>query len=265
MDPRRIPLIAGNWKMHHGGATGIELAIEVAKVALELRGVEVVVAPPFTVLAAVAQSLEDLAQGKGLLVGVAGQNLHFESKGAFTGEVSGPMLVEAGCRWVLIGHSERRQYFGEIDDLVAKKTKAALEQKLHPIVCVGETLEERTAGKTLEVVLRQLRAVIPTLTPARGAVVIAYEPVWAIGTGKVATPADAQEVHAAIRAELVKEAGEAVASATRVLYGGSVKPDNARELLAQADIDGALVGGASLDVAQFGGILRAAAALVSGG
>lgn len=263
MDPRRIPLIAGNWKMHHGGATGIELAIEVAKVALELRGVEVVVAPPFTVLAAVAQSLEDLAQGKGLLVGVAGQNLHFESKGAFTGEVSGPMLVEAGCRWVLIGHSERRQYFGEIDELVAKKTKAALEQKLHPIVCVGETLEERTAGKTLEVVLRQLRAVIPILTPARGAVVIAYEPVWAIGTGKVATPGDAQEVHAAIRARLERRGAE-LAAVTRVLYGGSVNAKNSPELLAQRDIDGALVGGASLDIEQFGPILRAAQAIAGG-
>jgi triosephosphate isomerase len=262
MNPRRIPLIAGNWKMHHGGASGLDLALEVAKLSRELRGVEVVVAPPFTVLAAVAQSLEELAEQRGLLVGVAGQNMHFEEKGAFTGEVSAPMLVDAGCRWVILGHSERRQLFGETDELVAKKTKSALEHKLHPIVCVGETLEERTAGKTLEIVLRQVRAAMPQLLTARGAAVIAYEPVWAIGTGKVATPADAQEVHAAIRAELLKEGGDAIATPTRILYGGSVKPDNARALLAQTDIDGALVGGASLDVAQFGGILQAAAALV---
>jgi triosephosphate isomerase len=265
MDPRRIPLIAGNWKMHHGGASGIDLAVEVAKVARDLRGVEVVVAPPFTVLAAVAQSLEELAQQKGLFVGVAAQDLHYEEKGAFTGEVSAPMLVEAGCRWAIIGHSERRQYFGETDDLVAKKVKAALDHKIHPIVCIGESLEERTSGKTLDVVLRQLRAVMALLVAARGGAVIAYEPVWAIGTGKVATPKDAQDVHAAIRAELRKDGGEAIANASRILYGGSVKAENARDLLAQADIDGALVGGASLDVAQFGGILRAAAGLVGTG
>ncbi len=264
MDPRRIPLIAGNWKMHHGSASGIELAVAIAKVAKTIRGVEVVVAPPFTVLAAVAQSLEELSEQRGLLVGVAGQNLHHEAKGAFTGEVSASMLVDAGCRWAIVGHSERRQYFAESDALVAKKAQAALDNKLHPIVCVVETLDERSAGKTLEVVLRQLRAVLPTIVPARGAAVIAYEPVWAIGTGKVATPADAEEVHAAIRAELDAQGGAAFATATRLLYGGSVKPDNARELLAQPDVDGALVGGASLDVAQFGAIVQAAASIVRG-
>jgi triosephosphate isomerase len=189
-------------------------------------------------------------------IAVSAQNVHFEPKGAFTGEVSAPMLVEAGCRWVIIGHSERRQYFGETDELVAKKTRASLAAGLGVIACVGETLEERTSGRTLDVVLRQVDAVLPVLSGAAARGVIAYEPVWAIGTGKVATPADAQEVHAAIRGRL-----GTIADDTRILYGGSVKADNARALLAEADIDGALVGGASLEIGLFAPIIAAAQAL----
>ncbi len=258
MDAIRVPLIAGNWKMNHGGVSGVVLAASVAEIACETAGIEVVVAPPFTALAAVAHAVEEVAQRRGRApIGVAGQNLHIEAKGAFTGEVSAPMLVEAGCRWVIVGHSERRQLFGETDELVAKKTLAAIVGGLHPIVCVGETLEERTAGRTLDVVLRQVRAVLEPLGRALGAAVLAYEPVWAIGTGKVATSADAQEVHAAIRATLSQRDG-ALAARTRILYGGSVKPENSAELLSQLDIDGALVGGASLDADGFGAILRAA-------
>jgi len=247
--------------MHHGGASGVELAVQIARFSAELRGVEVVVAPPFTAIAAVSASVAEAAeQLHRAPIGVAGQNLYPEDKGAFTGEVSGPMLVEAGCTWVILGHSERRQIFGESDEFVARKVKAALGARLHPIVCVGETLDERTAGKTLDVVLRQLGAVLDGLASADGAAVVAYEPVWAIGTGKVATPKDAQDVHAAIRAVLAKRDSK-LADRTRILYGGSVKGENAADLLSQADIDGALVGGASPDVAQFGSILRAAAAL----
>jgi triosephosphate isomerase len=263
MNQNRVPLIAGNWKMHHGGASGVDLAVAGAERASELAGVEVVVAPPFTALAAVAHAVEEVASKRGRPpIGVSGQNLYPEAKGAFTGEVSGPMLKEAGCRWVILGHSERRQILGENDEFVAQKTVAAIASGLHPIVCIGETLEERAAGKTLDVVLRQLRAAMDAISSARGAAVVAYEPVWAIGTGKVATPADAQEVHAAIRGEL-RGKDPRLAEATRVLYGGSVKGENARDLLAQIDIDGALVGGASLDADGFGLILRAAHALAS--
>ena len=172
------------------------------------------------------------------------------------------MLKEAGCRWVILGHSERRHVLGEGDEFIAKKVVSAIGAGLHPIVCVGETLDERAANKTLEVVLRQLRAALDGIASAKGAAVVAYEPVWAIGTGKVATPNDAQQVHAALRAEL-QQRDPALAGRTRILYGGSVKGDNATELLAQKDIDGALVGGASLDVDGFGLILRAAHELSS--
>lgn len=252
----RLQLIAGNWKMQHGGLSGIELAGEVARIAARLRGVECVVAPPFTALAAVAQMVAEIADELGKApIGVAAQNLHPEAKGAFTGEISASMIAEAGCHWVIVGHSERRQLFAETDALVARKVKVALESNLHPIFCVGETLEERGAGATLDVVLRQVNAAKEALVAGKGAVVIAYEPVWAIGTGKNATPEDAQEVHAAIR----KALDPSIAERTRILYGGSVKPDNAAALLSQPDVDGALVGGASLDAVGFGNILRAAA------
>jgi triosephosphate isomerase len=253
MNPFRRPLIAGNWKMNCGGADACELAAGVADATREHGRVDVLVAPPFTALAAVAHELAE----KGGRVEVAAQNLHAKKNGAFTGEVSAPMLLDAGATWVIIGHSERRQLFGETDEGVADKTKAALEAGLRPVVCVGETLNEREAGDTLAVVERQVKAFIAHLAADPGTGVIAYEPVWAIGTGKVASPEDAQEVHAKIRA-LLEEASEELAETTRILYGGSVKADNAEGLLSQDDIDGALVGGASLDAAGFAGISAAA-------
>lgn len=238
------PLIAGNWKMNCGNAKGRELASLIKADSSRALHVDLVVAPPFTVLASVVDELRDS------LVQVAAQNVHQKDEGAYTGEISFPMLKYAGCQWVIIGHSERRQYFAETDESVAAKTSAALKHSLRPIVCVGETLAEREDGKTLEVVYRQLDAFKAALAERPGFGVIAYEPVWAIGTGKVATTEQAQEVHAAIRAHLA-EASEELSSKTRLLYGGSVKADNAAELLGCRDVDGALVGGASLDAAGF--------------
>ncbi len=247
----RTPLVAGNWKMHRGGASGCELAADIARLCVNLASVELVVAPPFTALAAVAHEV------MGSRVGVAAQNMYFEAQGAFTGEVSPPMLLEAGCTWVILGHSERRQLFAETDELVAKKTVAAIGAGLRPIICVGETLAEREAGKTLDVVFRQLDAVIQQIAVKPGFSAIAYEPVWAIGTGKVAGPEQAQEVHGEIRKRLAAKS-PTLAEQTRVLYGGSVKADNARGLFGCPDIDGALVGGASLEAESFAKIAQAA-------
>jgi len=254
----RTPFIAGNWKMHHGGPSGVELAIQVARAAARVPGVEVAVAPPTLAIPTIVPECLEVARQLGCPpIGIAAQNLHPAASGAFTGEVSAPMLFAAGCRWAILGHSERRQYFGEDDAFVAKKVEAALHSGLGVIACVGETLDERAAGRTLDVVLRMVDALVPAFGRAAAGAVIAYEPVWAIGTGKVATPKDAQEVHAAIRSRLANVAGD-VALRTRILYGGSVKADNARELLAQPDIDGALVGGASLEIGAFAPILQAA-------
>ncbi len=244
MSDDRRALIAGNWKMNQGTAAGRELAKAVAAGASKAPNADLVVSPPLTILAAVAADL------KGTGVEVAGQNMHQKASGAFTGEVSAEMLADAGCRWVILGHSERRQYFAETDASVAEKTEAALAAGLRPIVCIGETLQEREAGKTLEVVGRQLAAFQDIIAKQPGVAAIAYEPVWAIGTGKVATTEQAQEVHAAIRSQL-KTVSADLAAKTRVLYGGSVKPDNAKDLLSCADIDGALVGGASLKADDF--------------
>ncbi|WP_437687628.1 triose-phosphate isomerase [Sorangium sp. So ce176] len=249
----RRPLIAGNWKMNAGGQDACPLAAAVAKATRELTRAEVVVAPPFTAIAAVAH---ELAEAKSE-VGIAAQNMSAELSGAFTGEISSGMLKDAGATWVILGHSERRQLFAETDESVARKVASAVAAELRPIVCVGETLEEREAGDTLAVVERQVRAFLDELAKQPGFGVIAYEPVWAIGTGKVARAEDAQEVHAFIRGLLAK-ASEDLASVTRILYGGSVKADNAEGLLAQDDIDGALVGGASLDAAGFAKIVDAA-------
>jgi triosephosphate isomerase len=259
MNPFRRPLIAGNWKMNSGGRDACTLAHDVAVATKPMKHVDVVIAPPFTALAAVAHEVQE---ARGTIetpdgVGVAGQNLHWAAAGAYTGEISAQMLLDAGATWVIIGHSERRQHFGETDEGVEDKTKRSLKEGLAPIVCVGETLEEREAGKTLEVVERQVRAFMELFASDPGKGCVAYEPVWAIGTGKVASPADAQEVHAKIRA-LLNEVSEEVAEATRILYGGSVKADNAEGLLDQVDIDGALVGGASLDAAGFAKIAAAA-------
>jgi triosephosphate isomerase len=237
--------------MYQGTAAGVELATQVAKLTGNETGVEIVVGPPAIVLTAVA------AATAGSKVEVAAQNLYPKDEGAFTGEISAPMILAAGCKWVILGHSERRQYFGETDESVCAKTIAAMAAGLKPIVCVGETLAEREAGKTLEVVFRQVDAVVAELNKKPGYAVIAYEPVWAIGTGKVATDAQAQEVHAAIRNRLAATSAE-LAVKTRVLYGGSVKPDNAKALLGCEDIDGALVGGASLKADSFAAIVAAA-------
>jgi triosephosphate isomerase (TIM) len=253
MNRERRPLIAGNWKMNAGGQDSCALAKAVAAVAREAEHVDVLVGPPFTALAAVAHEL-DAAKSR---VGLAAQNMHPEIAGAFTGEISAPMLHDAGATWVILGHSERRQLFGETDEGVAGKVAAALAAGLRPIACVGETLEQREAGSTLEVVERQVRAFAEELGKQPGFGVVAYEPVWAIGTGRVAKPEDAQEVHAAIRG-LLGQVSEELALRTRILYGGSVKADNAAGLLAEEDIDGALVGGASLDAAGFGKIIAAA-------
>lgn len=248
---QRIQLIAGNWKMYQGGKSASALAKGVVEHCGNLTGVEVVVAPPATALSSVSEAVA------GSRVEVAAQNLYPKDEGAFTGEISAPMIADAGCKWVIIGHSERRQFFGETDQSVKQKTAAAIAAGLKPIVCIGEMLNEREAGKTLEVVFRQLDAVIDELASKPGFGVIAYEPVWAIGTGKVATVEQAQEVHAAIRQRLAKKSQQ-LADVTRVLYGGSVKPDNAKGLLESADIDGALVGGASLKADGFAAIVAAA-------
>jgi triosephosphate isomerase len=251
MNPARTPLVAGNWKMFHGGSSGCALAHAISHGSRGITGVDIVVAPPFTALAAVSHEVQ------GSRVEIAAQNFHPKPEGAFTGEVSAPMLLESGCRWVIIGHSERRQLFGETDETVHEKTVAAIEAGLRPIVCVGETLEEREAGKTLSVVSRQLDAFSADLAGKPGYGVIAYEPVWAIGTGKVAGPDQAEEAHAALRERLRARSPE-LAARTLLLYGGSVKADNAAKLFACPNVDGALVGGASLDANSFIQILRAA-------
>jgi triosephosphate isomerase (TIM) len=238
--------------MHKTGAEAAQLIRELRE-KVASASAQVAVAPPFTALAAVKQ-----ATG-GSAIELFAQNCHFEKQGAFTGEVSPAMLKDAGCDGVILGHSERRQYFGETDELVAKKLRAALAEALHPIVCVGETLQERDSGRTWEVVSRQVRGALSGLdATALQRITLAYEPVWAIGTGRNATSAQAQEVHAQIRGLLRELGGQAAANVIRIQYGGSVKPDNAAELLSQPDVDGALVGGASLKAADFSGIVAAA-------
>lgn len=251
MAATRKPMLAGNWKMYCLTAEARALAEGIKKEAAGLNDREVLVAPPYTALATVA------AVVKGSNVLLAAQNLHWETQGAFTGEVSAPMLRDIGCTHVIIGHSERRQFFGETDETVAKKIEAAQAAGLVPIVCVGESLAQRETGKTLDVVGGQVRSgLLGHDAAAIRALVVAYEPVWAIGTGKVATPEQAQEVHAFIRKTLGEMVGADAAGAIRVLYGGSVKPDNVDELMAQPDIDGALVGGASLKVDSFARIVK---------
>ena len=246
----RKPVIAGNWKMYKTVSAAVALVREIAEGVRE-GGPEVLVFPPFTAIVAVVQA----TRGTALRVGA--QNMHFEKEGAFTGEVSPLMVKDTGATHVLLGHSERRHVFGEDDELVAKKTRAAVDAGLVPVVCVGETLPEREAGRTLEVVERQLERALRSLgADDVGRAIVAYEPVWAIGTGKVATPEQAQEVHAFIRKRLAVTHGDPVAAATRVLYGGSVKPDNIGGLMAMPDVDGALVGGASLAASTFLPIVR---------
>jgi len=243
---KRKPIIAGNWKMHNTIPEAVALVRDIIPACGGLSDVDVVVAPAFTALFAVSEAL------KGSGIGLAAQSCHNEPKGAFTGEVSVPMLVDAGCTYVIIGHSERRQFFGETDESVNKKLASVLSGGLTPIVCVGETLAEREAGAAFTVIERQLMGGLAQVGPQQmKGIVIAYEPVWAIGTGKTASPAEAQEVHAFIRGWLAKTYGPETASLVRIQYGGSVKPDNVKELMAQEDIDGALVGGAALKADSF--------------
>jgi triosephosphate isomerase (TIM) len=248
----RRPLIAGNWKLHNTLVEAAALA-QAVRDGTAASQAEIVVAPVFTALTAVRDALS------GSHVGLAAQDVFWEKKGAFTGEVSAALLKDAGCSHCIVGHSERRQFFGETDETVRRKVRALLEAQLVPIVCVGELLEQREQAATLGVVLGQVSGSLAGFSnEALKHAVIAYEPVWAIGTGKTATPEDAQQVHAAIRAQLRTERGAAFADAMRILYGGSVKADNAAQLLSQPDIDGALVGGASLVVDQFVAIAAAA-------
>ena len=249
--PGRVPLLAGNWKMHQAPAAAAQLAAALRVRLHDVRGRDIVVAPPFPALAVVAEQL------RGTPIAVAAQNLFWEDWGAYTGEVSAPMLIDCGCTYVIIGHSERRQYFGETDETVARKLRAALHHGLMPIACVGETLDQREAKLTLSVIDAQIRGALGTFDAAEIArMTVAYEPVWAIGTGKVATPEQAQEVHAAIRRLIGDLAGADVARNLRILYGGSVKPDSIDALMRQPDLDGALVGGASLNADDFARIVR---------
>jgi triosephosphate isomerase len=238
-------LIAGNWKMFKGPGEAAGFCAELRE-AVDTGGTDIVVAPPFVSLQAAAAELEDSA------IRVYAQNVHWEEEGAFTGEVSRSMLIAAGAVGAIVGHSERRQYFGETDETAARRAEAALAAGLGVIACVGETLEEREAGQTEAVLRSQIEAIAAAVPAPPEGLDIAYEPVWAIGTGRTATPETAQEAHAFIRGLYAVE---------RILYGGSVKPENAEELLAQPDVDGALVGGASLDVMSFTEICRTAARL----
>ena len=246
----RTPFIAANWKMYKTVHEAVVFVKEFRSLVKDMVQVEIVLAPPFTALHAVAEA------ARSSIVGVAGQNLHWEREGAFTGEISASMLKEAGAEYVIIGHSERRRLFGETDQSVNRRLVAALGASLTPIVCIGETLEEREAGQTLPVLDRQIKDGLDGLTADQvGALVVAYEPVWAIGTGRNATPEQAGEAHAHIRGRLRQWFGGPAADACHVIYGGSVKPDNIHDLIVLPDVDGALVGGASLDVRAFADIV----------
>jgi triosephosphate isomerase len=247
----RKPVIAGNWKMFKSQAEVISTVENLRELVEGTDDVEVVVCPTYTSLSAAANAL------RGSSIGLGAQDVHWEKEGAFTGEISAEMLLDVGCQYVIIGHSERRQYFGETDETVSRKLQKLLQTSLTPIVCVGETLEEREAGRVEEVVLGQLeRALVGLTAESLFRIIIAYEPVWAIGTGRTATPEVAEEVHSMIRDWLSRAYSEEFADGIRILYGGSVKPGNVAELMAQPDIDGALVGGASLDAQSFAQLVK---------
>ena len=250
MEAARTPLIAGNWKMYKTVSEAVKTAEALVNQIADVTGVDVMIAPPFTALASVAAVLKDST------VALGAQNLHWESEGAFTGEISAVMLLSTGCTHVIIGHSERRQYFGETDETVNQRIRTALQNRLVPVMCIGESEAERDAGETFNVLDKQLQKglkgfVSDDLTP----LVVAYEPVWAIGTGKTATTEQAQEAHKFIRLQVEKKFGNKLANSTRILYGGSVKPGNIDELMTMPDVDGALVGGASLDASVFSQIV----------
>jgi triosephosphate isomerase (TIM) len=246
MTTQRRPLVAGNWKMHKTLAEAVSLAREIRQGYQATMAAEVVLAPPFTALTLVAQEIS------GSAIQLAAQDMFWEKQGAYTGAISPVMVKDAGCRLVIIGHSERRQYFGESNETVNKKIKAGLDAGLNPIVCIGETLAQREAQDTMAVITSQLSEGLSGLAATDiGKLIIAYEPVWAIGTGRTATPEQAQEIHSFIRQLLVDQAGSEVAEGLRLLYGGSVTPDNIQVLAQAPDIDGALVGGASLKADSF--------------
>ena len=253
--PKKIrkKIVAGNWKMNKTVPEAVELASAVKRELADLREVDVVLCPPFTALPAVGEAIANT------LVKLGAQNMHWEPNGAFTGEISTGMLRDLYCHYVILGHSERRALFGETDASVNRKVKAALAATLIPIVCVGETLQQREAGLTRDVVKLQVQQSLAGLGEQLKGVIVAYEPVWAIGTGRNATPQQAQEVHQLIRMVLAGMADGEIASGVRIQYGGSVKPANAAELFSQPDIDGGLIGGASLDARSFVEIVRAAA------
>jgi triosephosphate isomerase (TIM) len=247
----RKPVIAGNWKMYKTQQEARDFFAAFKPLVPAATHCEIVVAPPFTAIAACVEA------AKGSAIGIAGQNVYWANEGAFTGEVSPRMLVEAGCRAVIIAHSERRQFFGETDESANRKVKAALATGLTPILCVGEMLADREAGNTQKVLERQFRGSLAALTPAEfSRIIMAYEPVWAIGTGRTATPEIAAEAHKFLRDLAAASFAVEYAASLRILYGGSVKPENIKGLMAQAEIDGALVGGASLDAAQFAAIVN---------
>src|SRR5689334_19184856 len=251
----RTPLVIGNWKMHGTVAEARGLATGIRDGLKRPRGVQVAVCPPFTALPAVSEILT------GSPIQVGAQNCHHEPSGAHTGEIAVPMLAELGCRWILAGHSERRKEMGETDEQIKLKVRAVLSHDLTPVLCVGETADERRQGLTFTTVEGQLRAGLAGLSGEQiGKTVLAYEPVWAIGTGVNATPAQAAEVHGYLRGLVSELASKEVAQTVRILYGGSVKPDNAADLAQEAEIDGALVGGASLEAAGFVAIVRKSAA-----
>lgn len=247
----RRPFIAGNWKMFKSRREARDTAEHLQELLGASLSVDVVICPPFSALSTVE---EVIREGE---IQLAAQNVHWEQEGAFTGEVSTSMLLDCGCRYVILGHSERRQIFHESDAIIHRKIRKVLSTELNPVLCVGELLEEREAERVDEVILGQLEADLGELTAVEASrIIVAYEPIWAIGTGKTATPEIAQEVHGLIRHWFSKRYSEAVASRIRILYGGSVKPENTRELMAQEDIDGALVGGASLDAQSFATIVK---------
>jgi triosephosphate isomerase len=247
----RKPVMAGNWKMYKTPAEATAFLEKFRPLVAQSRHCEIVICPPFTSLATAVEG------AKGTPIGIGAQNIGWAKEGAFTGEVSGPMLRAVGATHAIVGHSERRQYFGETDQTVLQRTQAALEFGLTPIVCVGERLEERECGRTEEVLVSQCQKGITNLDESQFVrIVIAYEPVWAIGTGKTATPEIAADAHRMIRNEVRARFGRAAGDTVRILYGGSVKPDNVKSLMAQPEIDGVLVGGASLDAVSFASIVN---------
>jgi triosephosphate isomerase (TIM) len=241
----RKHLIAGNWKMYKTPKQAKELAQDLKTGLAAVKDVDIVICPPFTALPAVAETI------RGSNIGLGAQNMHYDTKGAFTGEISPEFLLELGCKYVILGHSERRQYFNETDELINKKLVTAIKMNLYPIFCIGEKLAERESGKTFDIIKNQLVLGLMKIRAGIDNIIIAYEPIWAIGTGKTATPEQAAEVHGFIRDWLKNNYNQTVAEEKRILYGGSVKPDNIDELMAKQELDGALVGGASLEEQSF--------------